>query len=280
MKVRMGGSTTAGPCALVVGRRPRPSACTRSPHVPRSSTAPSRARGQDMTSSEPQAMTSRRCVAPWSSPRAVPAPTPTRASAASCSTPPGEVVAEGWHRGAGTPHAEVDALARAGEPRPGRHRRRHPRALQPHRPHRAVRRRRCIAAGVARVVSTPRPTPTRSPPAARTSLRAAGVDVEGGLLADEATRRSTARGRSLVDAPAARSSPGSSPPPSTAAAPPPTAPAAGSPREAARARRPPAARRVRRDPGRHRHGAGRRPAADRARRGRQRSAARRSRCAS
>src|SRR6476469_5722998 len=27
----------------------------------------------------------------------------------------GDIVAEGFHRGAGTPHAEVDALARAGE---------------------------------------------------------------------------------------------------------------------------------------------------------------------
>ena len=26
-------------------------------------------------------------------------------------SPAGEVIAEGWHRGAGTPHAEVDALS-------------------------------------------------------------------------------------------------------------------------------------------------------------------------
>ena len=40
---------------------------------------------------------------------------PTRGSAACCSTTDGDEVAEGFHRGAGTPHAEVDALAEAGE---------------------------------------------------------------------------------------------------------------------------------------------------------------------
>ena len=53
--------------------------------------------------------------------------------------PDGATVAEGRHRGAGSPHAEVHALARGRGPGPRRHRRRHPRALQPHRPHRAVR---------------------------------------------------------------------------------------------------------------------------------------------
>ena len=42
-----------------------------------------------------------------------------------------------------------------------------------------------IDAGVAGWCS-PSPTPTRSPPGGADTLRAAGVEVEGGLLADEA----------------------------------------------------------------------------------------------
>ena len=50
------------------------------------------------------------------SPRAASAPpAPTRSSAASSSTPAGEVVGEGFHAYAGGPHAEVRALAAAGE---------------------------------------------------------------------------------------------------------------------------------------------------------------------
>ena len=72
---------------------------------------------------------------------------------------------QGWHRGAGTPHAEADALAAAGErarrvPRPSSP---SSRATTPAAPGRAPR--RCIAAGVA-AWSTPRPTPTRPRPAA------------------------------------------------------------------------------------------------------------------
>ena len=52
---------------------------------------------------------------------------------------PATIVAEGWHHGAGTDHAEVDALSKIdGRPRP--HRRRHPRAVQPPRAHRTVQR--------------------------------------------------------------------------------------------------------------------------------------------
>ena len=68
---------------------------------------------------------------------------------------------------------------RAGDARPRHHRRRHPRALQPHRPHRPVRRRRWSRPAYAAWCS-PRPTPTRSPPAAPRPLRAAGVEVECG----------------------------------------------------------------------------------------------------
>ena len=86
---------------------------------------------------------------------------PTRASAACCSTTTARTVAEGYHRGAGTPHAEADALARAGDRAARHHRRRHPRAVQPHRPHRPVR------AGAGRGRRTPggvrpgRPQPGR-----------------------------------------------------------------------------------------------------------------------
>ena len=52
----------------------------------------------------------------------------------------GAVFGEGWHRRAGEPHAEAEAL-RAADARPGRHRLRLARAVQPHGPHAAVRRR-------------------------------------------------------------------------------------------------------------------------------------------
>ena len=75
----------------------------------------------------------------------------------------GAIVAEGWHRGAGTPHAEVDALEQAAPSRRTRrrrpHRRRHPRALQPHRPHRPVQRRAARGRRRARRVRDQRPGP-------------------------------------------------------------------------------------------------------------------------
>lgn len=96
----------------------------------------------------------------------------------------GVVVGEGWHRGAGTPHAEVEALRAAG-----------PRAaggtavvtLEPcnHTGRTGPCAQALVAAGVARVVfgqSDPNPVAAAG---ART-LRAAGVEVVGGLLAAEA----------------------------------------------------------------------------------------------
>ncbi|WP_241985513.1 MULTISPECIES: bifunctional diaminohydroxyphosphoribosylaminopyrimidine deaminase/5-amino-6-(5-phosphoribosylamino)uracil reductase RibD [Cryobacterium] len=96
----------------------------------------------------------------------------------------GQFLAEGWHRGAGTPHAEVDALARlsAGAARgatavvtlePCNHTgRTGPCALA------------LIDAGVARVVyAVADPGPVSGGGADR--LRSHGVDVVGGLLADE-----------------------------------------------------------------------------------------------
>ena len=146
--------------------------------------------------------------------------------------PDGTTVAEGFHRGAGTPHAEADALARAGDRARGRHRRGHPRALQPHRSHRAVRpgagRRRGGPGGLR---------PGRPQPGRRRRRRDAarrGRRRRGRPAGRRGPRPSTGPGRSPSST-AGRSSPGSSPPRSTAAAPPPTAPRAGS------ARCPPAA---------------------------------------
>ncbi|MGW1839720.1 bifunctional diaminohydroxyphosphoribosylaminopyrimidine deaminase/5-amino-6-(5-phosphoribosylamino)uracil reductase RibD [Streptomyces sp. NPDC002067] len=96
----------------------------------------------------------------------------------------GATVGEGWHRRAGGPHAEVHALAEAGE------RARGGTALVTLEPCNHSGRtgpcaRALIDAGVARVVyAVPDPNPTATGGAA--TLADAGVDVEGGLLADEA----------------------------------------------------------------------------------------------
>jgi diaminohydroxyphosphoribosylaminopyrimidine deaminase/5-amino-6-(5-phosphoribosylamino)uracil reductase len=99
-------------------------------------------------------------------------------------SPDGRIIAEGWHRGAGTPHAEVAALSQL-EPGAARgatavvtlepcnhHGRTGPCAEA------------LLAAGVARVVyAVDDPNPGSSGGAER--LAAAGVDVESGVLADE-----------------------------------------------------------------------------------------------
>ncbi len=96
----------------------------------------------------------------------------------------GGTVAEGHHRGAGTPHAEADALARAGDAargatavvtlEPCAHTGRTPPCADA-----------LVAAGVARVVyAQADANPVAAGGAA--ALRAAGVDVEGGPFADEA----------------------------------------------------------------------------------------------
>src|SRR6476620_9608053 len=96
----------------------------------------------------------------------------------------GATVAEGHHRGAGTPHAEADALARAGDRARGatavvtlepcnHHGRTGPCAEA------------LVAAGVRRVVfAQPDPNPEAAGGAA--TLTAAGVEVGSGLLLDEA----------------------------------------------------------------------------------------------
>lgn len=98
----------------------------------------------------------------------------------------GTTVAEGWHRGAGTPHAEAMALAAAGS------RARRTTAVVTLEPCNHTGRtgpcaRALVDAGVARVVfAQADPTATASGGAA--TLRAAGIDVEQGLLADRAGR--------------------------------------------------------------------------------------------
>jgi diaminohydroxyphosphoribosylaminopyrimidine deaminase/5-amino-6-(5-phosphoribosylamino)uracil reductase len=99
--------------------------------------------------------------------------------------PDGTVLAEGWHRGAGTPHAEVDALAKLTEGAA-----RGATAIVTLEPcNHTGRTGPCsealIAAGVTRVVfALGDPDPAAQGGAAR--LREAGVTVEQGLLADEA----------------------------------------------------------------------------------------------
>lgn len=96
----------------------------------------------------------------------------------------GLVAGEGWHRRAGGPHAEIHALRAAGE------RARGGTALVTLEPCNHTGRtgpcaQALIDAGIARVVyavSDPNPTATGG----AVTLAEAGVDVEGGLLADEA----------------------------------------------------------------------------------------------
>jgi diaminohydroxyphosphoribosylaminopyrimidine deaminase/5-amino-6-(5-phosphoribosylamino)uracil reductase len=102
--------------------------------------------------------------------------------------PDGHVVAEGFHRGAGTAHAEVDALSHVDD------------ALLSKGLTAVVTLEPCdhtgrtgpcsealLAAGVRRVVhALPDPTPEAAGGARR--LREAGVEVESGLLAEEAAR--------------------------------------------------------------------------------------------
>ena len=99
-------------------------------------------------------------------------------------TADGETVAEGYHRGAGTPHAEADALARAGAAARGTTA---VVTLEPcnHTGRTGPCARALVEAGVRRVVfAQPDPNPTAAGGAE--TLRAAGVDVEQGLLEQDA----------------------------------------------------------------------------------------------
>jgi diaminohydroxyphosphoribosylaminopyrimidine deaminase/5-amino-6-(5-phosphoribosylamino)uracil reductase len=102
----------------------------------------------------------------------------------------GHPVGEGFHRGAGTPHAEVVALTAAGERAAGGTA---VVTLEPcnHTGRTGPCAEALLTAGVARVVfGQPDTNPVAAGGADR--LRAAGVDVEGGLLADEAEAVNTA----------------------------------------------------------------------------------------
>ena len=96
----------------------------------------------------------------------------------------GHTVAEGYHRGAGTPHAEADALARAGEAARGTTA---VVTLEPcnHTGRTGPCAEKLVAAGVRRVVfAQPDPNPVAAGGAE--ALRAAGVEVAAGLLEDRA----------------------------------------------------------------------------------------------
>lgn len=105
-------------------------------------------------------------------------------------SPSGEVIAEGWHRGAGTAHAEVDALSQASADAV-----RGATAVVTLEPcNHSGRTGPCaealIAAGVARVVYAVA-DPGRESSGGGARLRAAGVDVEAGVR--------EAEGRALLD---------------------------------------------------------------------------------
>ncbi|MBZ4318634.1 bifunctional diaminohydroxyphosphoribosylaminopyrimidine deaminase/5-amino-6-(5-phosphoribosylamino)uracil reductase RibD [Streptomyces huiliensis] len=117
----------------------------------------------------------------------------------------GRVAGEGWHRRAGAAHAEVEALRAAAAA--GRDVRGGTAVVTLEPCNHTGRTGPCaqalIAAGVARVVyAVADPTPAATGGAA--TLAAAGVDTEGGLLADEAAAGNTAwltavlRGRPFV----------------------------------------------------------------------------------
>ncbi len=101
----------------------------------------------------------------------------------------GLVVGEGWHARFGDAHAEVDALRAAGERARGRDALRDPRAVQSPRQDAAVRGRDHSRGSVARRRRRARSEP-RSPAAAPSELRAAGVVVDVGV---EERRRARAQ---------------------------------------------------------------------------------------
>jgi diaminohydroxyphosphoribosylaminopyrimidine deaminase/5-amino-6-(5-phosphoribosylamino)uracil reductase len=98
----------------------------------------------------------------------------------------GAVLAEGHHRGAGTPHAEADALARAAGRAGGATA---VVTLEPcnHTGRTGPCARALVDAGVARVVFA-QADPNPEAAGGAETLRAAGVEVASGLLAAEATR--------------------------------------------------------------------------------------------
>ena len=216
-----------------------------------------------MTIATTTTVESRDAPRPRAGARRGPAAARTRRSAACCSSPDGDLLAEGWHRGAGTPARRggraLAAAAPAPRPAPPRSSPSNP-ATTPAAPApalgRADRGRRR-----PRRLRAP-PTRTRSRPAAPTRLRAAGVEV----VAGRARGRGGGAQRALAHrrrASAARGSPRSGRRASTAA----IAAADGTsrwitgPRPPARTST--AAARARRHRRRHRHRPRRRPGAHR-----------------
>lgn len=112
-----------------------------------------------------------------------PLPDPNPRVGAVLVAPDGTVVGEGWHHGAGTPHAEVEALEAAGPAARGATAYV---SLEPcnHTGRTGPCAVALVEAGVARVVyAQPDPNPDAAGGAG--TLRAAGVEVLGGLLAEE-----------------------------------------------------------------------------------------------
>ena len=98
-------------------------------------------------------------------------------------SPTGDTLAEGWHRGVGTPHAEVDALSKLGPEQA--HGATAVVTLEPcnHTGHTGPCSEALLKAGIARVFfSLSDPNPVAHGGAGR--LRSAGVEVVGGVLAD------------------------------------------------------------------------------------------------
>ncbi len=98
----------------------------------------------------------------------------------------GTVVAEGYHRGAGTPHAEADALTNAGDRARGTTA---VATLEPcnHTGRTGPCAKALVEAGIARVVFA-QSDPNPAAAGGAVTLRAAGVDVAHGLAAEAARR--------------------------------------------------------------------------------------------
>ncbi len=113
-----------------------------------------------------------------------PLPDPNPRVGAVLVSPEGTVVGEGWHHGAGTPHAEIEALRSAGPAARGATAYV---SLEPcnHTGRTGPCARALIDAGVARVVYA-QDDPNPQAAGGAHTLREAGVAVTGGLLADEA----------------------------------------------------------------------------------------------
>ena len=116
--------------------------------------------------------------------RAVPRTLPNPRVGCVLLRPDGTEIAVGVHRGAGSPHAEIDALTQAGDEAKGATA---VVTLEPcnHTGRTGPCTEALIAAGVARVVHA-QTDPDPAAAGGAEALRKAGIDVESGVLADEA----------------------------------------------------------------------------------------------